>query len=819
MSLARSEDMIMIQLFIDKDSVYDLVAEIGNFGYLHFVDFDSEQGINLLYMAKELYIVNKLMDLMDSFKRIILTIDSKTDFVSFCNETTLVKYQAPKIIQLEIMNVNLSSILLKFNLANNSLDNMTSSYKNFLEKLIILDSFTEVHANLSLTQDMLFHESSFQHHGDNNGISISCLGCIISKKKSEVFTKIFQRSCKLHVYSRQFEFNDRKFCEFLYHSAYNDCLIFLIYYQGDVIQRKLEKICKGLNLPYYLIQPQEENFMNLKIELKSKLIEYEKVISLTIGERDAYIQNFIELYEEYAVKVFKAQKISETLKSFNFKSSKSILYCKGWCIKENYSKLLHFINLFKERTQATASIEFIESEEPIPTHFVLNKYTRAFQGIVSSYGIADYKEINPTIFALVSFPFLFAVMFGDVGHGILLLLISLFFIWKEKSYSKDQKLSDLVKPPFQGRYILLLISFFSIYLGFIYNEVFSKNMWLFSSGWRLPTLPFTDEFDLPRSGIETSESFCPNGCGFTNKPYVFGIDPIWGIASNKLSFLNSFKMKLSIITAVFHMSFGLIVGLFNHIYFKRYYAIFLGFLPEFVFYMSIFGYLAVLIIAKWATNFENLDTAPALLVLVINMFLAPTSGVNVDANTYFYSSQTKIQLCLLFMAGIFVPILLLGKPLYVYIKNRRKVETSYISLNSQSLKEETEVLHVVEPSESKFSEVLISQAIHTIEYCLGAISNTASYLRLWALSLAHAQLSEVLWNMIVVTTMNKNFFICALGFSGWFAITVAVMLVMEGLSAFLHTLRLHWVEFQGKFYHGTGFEFKPLDLNSNPEDE
>ena len=102
-------------------------------------------------------------------------------------------------------------------------------------------------------------------------------------------------------------------------------------------------------------------------------------------------------------------------------------------------------------------------------------------------------------------------------------------------------------------------------------------------------------------------------------------------------------------------------------------------MPELVFFLSIFGYLVLMIFLKWATDWVAIaQQPPSLLNTLISMFMAP--GVYTEESRLF-AGQEHLQLGLVCMALLAVPPLLLGKPLLALREHRRKVrERAYSAL-------------------------------------------------------------------------------------------------------------------------------------------
>jgi len=784
----RSEEMELIQLFIQNEAAHATLDELGNLGIVQFIDLNHEVNAFHRNFVNELRRADELLRRIRYLEELINKANINVDSVSSTHDhhlsgdahTTISMDTVKPIAELD---TQLEELEKEF---RNLTTNKETLYRNKLELL----EFEQVMIHLDSFYDTPEDDETGLLEASQRAVNF--VSGVISRDKMANFERILWRTTRGNIFLRKNEtpplidpntgIEEGKY-------------VFAIFVQGQTLRNKVNKVCESFGAHLHTCPENTKERHEELMKTKTRIMDLDSVLERS---EKMYLTQLTEAavnIREWKERVLKEKAIYHAMNMMNYDVGRKCLVAEGWCPKDSIEQIHDALSRATKRSGATVPsvMSTLRPTESPPTYFKTNKYTEAFQNIVDSYGVARYREVNPTVFALITFPFLFGVMFGDIGHGFLMTIAAYVMIKKEDILGR-MELNEMIDMAFKGRYLIFLMGLFSMYAGLLYNDCFSVPIDWFGTNWK-----------YQNDSSDYAELIDPNWV------YPFAVDPGWKGAKNELDFYNSLKMKVSVIFGVTQMLLGICLSAFNAVHFKKPYNLYFEFLPQVLFMGLLFGYMCVLILIKWLKDWDlGNKSAPYLLTTMINIFLSPTT---IEAEDELYSIQVPIQNILVVVALLCVPMMLFPKPLLL----KRDYQNKYKSIPSRaSVEANTTVEPLIEQQgheeEFDFNEVMVHQIIHTIEFVLGAISNTASYLRLWALSLAHAQLSTVFWEMVLILGIGMDLggigaFVC---FAIWASLTICVLMIMESLSAFLHALRLHWVEFMNKFYGGDGKQFIPF---------
>mmetsp|Transcript_5551 Transcript_5551/g.7658 ORF Transcript_5551/g.7658 Transcript_5551/m.7658 type:complete len:876 (-) Transcript_5551:349-2976(-) len=861
----RSQKMEYVQLIIQEDAAHSCVSDLGRMGVIQFTDLNVEQTAfqrrYVSYLKRCDEVERKLRYFKTEIEKFGIPIQEVGTPESFA-ETTLIRERGLKLLETmegdmerkeaELLELN------KFSEALNTEYNQKMELHEVLRKsrVFFMEDVPDLReeprratdpyggSNTLATkhdQPLIEHDSLRQ----DVDMRFSYISGVVAQEDRGRFERMLFRATRGNCYIR-FAPIDQPIA----HPPTGEMMhkmVFIVFFKSTVIEQKINKICDAFGASRYHVPSIDDIGASnrLEEETRTDLKESLKILQKNRDARYRLCSSLAEGLEEWQWTILREKSIYHTLNSFKV-FNRGFLRAEGWAVADALPDIEAAV---RNSTSAidndmTSVVENVAKPWPVPpTYFQINKFTWAFQEFVNTYGVPRYQEANPALFTAATFPFLYGVMYGDIGHGGCVTLFGLYLLLTAGSVEGKRDAGSM-ETMYKARYMIFLMGIYSVYCGLIYNDYFAIGLDLFGSKWET----FSTDAESGDEATNVADY------GSSGSVYPFGIDPAWHVSSNELLFFNSMKMKTSVILGIIQMTFGILLRGMNCVFFKDKIGFFLEFLPMLIFDIALFGYMVVLIFVKWSINWQDrmamatctdgvnaysgetcendgsvaaicpLDyggtgdgcTPPNLITTLIGIVLSPGS-----VDEPMFKGQASLQTFILVVVFLSIPVLLLGRPLAERYRQKHAELERINSFNEGSPlteqgKDAAEASHGHDGHDEhhSFGELAIHQAIETIEFVLGMVSNTASYLRLWALSLAHSELATVFWEKALLSTIEMNNpFAIVIGYAIFAAVTFGVLLCMDVLECFLHALRLHWVEFQNKFYKADGYLFMPFSFS------
>ncbi len=493
----------------------------------------------------------------------------------------------------------------------------------------------------------------------------------------------------------------------LFQDRFSVVIVTLKEYQNDV-----EGVLKGLN--FDILEPREKNLREVRERLK------------LIKETEEGLQRDLnKIGDERFKDLLVAREIVQIEKNtqeimLNFGKTDRIYVIEGWIPTKDVDDLVEEIEN-ASKGYVVIRIYKPKPDENVPVLLQNPKIFKPFESITNMFGLPSYTEIDPTPIMAVTFPLIFGLMFGDVGHGFVLALAGLGLITLKKGN----------KSLWNFGMILLYCGILAMIFGFLYASVFGNEKILSNlyESWGIGRT-------YTIAGGETLRA-------------------LWRIPSHDIEYM----IGIALFVGVLHMGVGLIVNAVNNVHEKG------------------FGTIVHSLSKIWFFCGE--------VTIIASLFKFKIPFFQDIARMYPLIGAATLT------ETILNPILLFG---------------IYIPVGLMLMSELTHGLQQF--SIKKLFGLLAEGLFEIFETFSMLLSNTISYSRIAILAVIHAMMCLAIYEIAGIEAISDIFILSILIIAGG----NILVLVLEGLIVFIHTIRLHFYEWFTKFYSSGGIEYTPFRI-------
>lgn len=108
-----------------------------------------------------------------------------------------------------------------------------------------------------------------------------------------------------------------------------------------------------------------------------------------------------------------------------------VFLISGWVPTTDVERVRKGVETAAGHTVAIEVLKADPNRQSVPTLVRSPRWLQPFEDLVTTFGISSYNELDPTLIVTVSFLIMYGMMFGDLGHGLLLLLTGLWLRYRK----------------------------------------------------------------------------------------------------------------------------------------------------------------------------------------------------------------------------------------------------------------------------------------------------------------------------------------------------------------------------------------------------